>query len=86
LQVAHRRAFIETQKLSRADYFKRSNANGEVPPEKKTPITPDGLDALDADVVFARPWGRWLGVGCVGFFGGFSWVVRTSIGLNDTDQ
>jgi hypothetical protein len=32
---------------------------------KQTLITPDGLDALGADVIPARPWGRWLGVGCV---------------------
>jgi hypothetical protein len=30
---------------------------GGVPQGKETPITPDGLDVLDAIVVPARPWG-----------------------------
>ena len=38
---------------------------GELPREEKAPITPDVLDALDAFVVSARPWGRWIVVGCV---------------------
>ena len=33
------------------------------PAEEETPITYDGLDALDADVGHARSWGGWLGVG-----------------------
>jgi hypothetical protein len=53
--------FMEPQKNLRADMLldtgKSMGCRGV-----ETPITPD---ALDANVVPARAWGVWLGVGCV---------------------
>ena len=45
---------------------------GKYPPGKQTPVTLDGLDGLDGNVVPARPWGGWLGVGFVECAGVFS--------------
>jgi hypothetical protein len=46
-------------------YLARSTVQRESAPpaREEIPITPDRLDVLDAIVVPAMPWGRWLGVG-----------------------
>jgi hypothetical protein len=48
----------------------RSVQRGKYPPGKETPVPPGELDALNADVVPARPWGGRIGVGFVELTGG----------------
>jgi hypothetical protein len=77
-------AFIEHPKNSHAASIGKPLAKGGLPPGELWAVTPDVVDALDANPALTRPWGRWAGVGfveCVGLIGGLlgEWSTRAML-------